>query len=218
MHSLLPVRRRLVGSKALLFSSLSLQSQRTIYQLLPSQRTVSQDLSVTAGNNFAKELKFRELTEESRRDHKVKVLRTGDMLLLPAEEIVVGDVIDLSTGDGIPADGLYIEGRCWFLFFPDDSLVVGLNMECDESAMTGESMPRTKDKLNPFMLSGCTVSDGAGRMIVTFVGRNSEWGRTIAKLAIDPEITPMQRALGDMTELISWLGTAADETRGFLPD
>lgn len=101
-------------------------------------------------------------------------------------------------------------------FFFDDSLVVGLNMECDESAMTGESMPRTKDKLNPFMLSGCTVSDGAGRMIVTSVGKNSEWGRTIAKLVIDPEITLMQRALGDMTELISWLGTAADETRGFL--
>lgn len=75
--------------------------------------------------------------------------------------------------------------------------------------MTGESMPLPKDRDHPFMLSGCTVSDGSGTMLVTAVGRHSEWGRTMAKLAVEPEITPMQRALGDMAELISWLGMEA---------
>ncbi len=43
-------------------------------------------------------------------------------------------------------------------------------------------MPIKKEAEHPFLLSGCTVNDGTGRMLVTAVGFNTEWGRTLDKV------------------------------------
>jgi magnesium-transporting ATPase (P-type) len=48
--------------------------------------------------------------------------------------------------------------------------------------MTGEAMPVKKTQDHPFMLAGCNAIDGSGRMIVTAVGVNTEWGRTLDKV------------------------------------
>lgn len=72
--------------------------------------------------------------------------------------------------------------------------------------MTGESLPVRKSAEVPWLLSGCTISDGNGRMVVTAVGPNSEWGRTMAKLAVEMEDTPMQIALEDLAEMVGWIG------------
>lgn len=68
-------------------------------------------LSVSSINNWAKERKFRELTEESRKDVQINVVRNGIVAPLSAYQILVGDVIELNTGNGVPGDGLYIFGK-----------------------------------------------------------------------------------------------------------
>jgi Ca2+-transporting ATPase len=54
------------------------------------------------------------------------------------------------------------------------------------------------------MLSGCQVNDGIGRMLVTAVGINSEWGRTLARLSEGDNETPLQKKLDDMAKSMSW--------------
>ncbi|KAA8543293.1 hypothetical protein F0562_021212 [Nyssa sinensis] len=104
-------------------------------------------------------------------------------------DIVVGDVVFLTTGDQIPADGLFLNGH---------SLLV------DESSMTGESDHVEVDSLqNPFLLSGSKVVDGFARMLVTSVGMNTAWGEMMSSITRDSnEKTPLQARLDKLTSSI----------------
>jgi Ca2+-transporting ATPase len=101
--------------------------------------------------------------------------------LVNVHEVVVGDVMLLEAGDVIPVDGLLIDGY---------------NVLCDESSATGESelVPKISAELalrrfkagspdhvelDPFILSGAKVRDGVGTFLVTAVGVNSYYGRTL---------------------------------------
>ena len=59
-----------------------------------------------------------------------KVIRDGKLLLIPSEELVVGDVVVLEAGDAVPADGRILESA---------------SLKIEEAALTGESVPVTKD-------------------------------------------------------------------------
>lgn len=72
--------------------------------------------------------------------------------------------------------------------------------------MTGESLPVRKSSEMPYMLSGCAVAEGTGFMVVTAVGPNSEWGRTMSSLSGEQEATPMQIALEDLATMVGWIG------------
>jgi magnesium-transporting ATPase (P-type) len=72
-------------------------------------------------------------------------------------------------------------------------------LKVDESSLTGESMPVTKNaEAKPFMPSGCAVVEGDARYLVTAVGKNSEWGRILAELDTDRPDTPLQVVTGAM--------------------
>lgn len=66
--------------------------------------------SVASLNNWSKERKFRQLTEQSRKSIRVIVRRNGVSLPLSGEDLLVGDVIELNVGSAVPADGVYITG------------------------------------------------------------------------------------------------------------
>ncbi len=56
-----------------------------------------------------------------------------------------------------------------------------MKFKANEAAMTGEPIDIGKDtERDPFMLSGTSISEGSGRMIVTCVGGRSQWGVTVA--------------------------------------
>ena len=95
-----------------------------------------------AGNDYQKDLQFRKLNEK-KDQLEVKMRRGGDQVLVPNQEIVVGDVIILQTGDKITADGIIIESN---------------NMVVDEASLTGESEPIKKGVKDPFCRAGTTVS------------------------------------------------------------
>jgi Ca2+-transporting ATPase len=75
----------------------------------------------------------------------------------------------------------------------DGVLIKCSDLKVDESSLTGESVPVSKNcEEKPFMLSGCAVVEGDARYLVTAVGKNSEWGKIMSELDTDRPDTPLQ--------------------------
>ena len=140
-------------------------------------------------------------------DTLIKVIRSGEPQLVTQREIVVGDIIMVETGDKIVADGRIIESN---------------DLYVDESALTGESLPVNKsadavcDEKTPvaeranMLYSGCFVSGGNGRMVVTGVGNDTEFGQIAQELsAIEKTTTPLQEKLDKLGKQITVLGASA---------
>jgi Ca2+-transporting ATPase len=149
--------------------------------------------SVTAINDYQKEKKFRELSKQSN-EIEIKVIRGGKNVNVMIEDVLVGDLVELDSGDQVPADGLVVEA---------------FDLRIDESVMTGEPDAIKKSIEDaPFLLSGCQVAEGCGKMLVTGVGVNSEWGKTLLKLTGDDEDdqTPLEEKLDGLAALIGKAG------------
>lgn len=146
---------------------------------------------VTACSDFQQSLQFRDLDNEKKKIY-IQVTRNGAREKVSIFDLVVGDIVHLSTGDQIPADGLLIEGN---------------ELKVDESTMTGESDLKKKSCENPFLLSGTKVQDGNGIMLATGVGMKTEWGHLMATLGTDADSeTPLQVKLSGLATFIGKLG------------
>lgn len=136
--------------------------------------------------------------------HEAKVIRNGNMQVIPARELVVGDIVVLDTGDYVPADLRIFEA---------------VNLKSQESSLTGESVPVEKDanKLdgeevpigdrNNMLFSSSLVTYGRGKAIVVETGMNTEVGK-IAKMldTTEEQQTPLQKKLNSLGKT---LGIAA---------
>ena len=149
-------------------------------------------IAVTATSDYRQGLQFRNLNKE-KENIQLSVLRAGQRQTVSIFDLVVGDIVPLSIGGQVPADGVVVEAH---------------SLSIDESAMTGESLPVKKDKLSkPFLLSGCKVHDGQGVMLVTGVGLNTEWGQVMASISEDNgNETPLQVRLNGATTVIGRAG------------
>lgn len=141
-------------------------------------------------------------------DTQIKAMRNGEILLLAQKEIVVGDILYVETGDKLPADGRLLESTVLMV---------------DESALTGESMPVSKDAAALFtsentpvaersnmLYSGCFITGGSGRVVVTGVGDNTEFGKIARELAgTDKGSTPLQEKMALLGKRITILGASA---------
>ena len=136
-----------------------------------------------------------------------RVLRDGTEQVIDASALVPGDVIHLEAGDFIPADA---------------RLLRSVSLKCEESALTGESVPCEKDALakvdakaplgdrSNMVFSGCSVTYGTATAIVTATGMNTEMGK-IANLlegAGDSQ-TPLQKKLAQLGKYLGILALAA---------
>ncbi|XP_027867824.1 plasma membrane calcium-transporting ATPase 1 isoform X6 [Xiphophorus couchianus] len=117
---------------------------------------------VTAFNDWSKDKQFRGLQSRIEQEQKFSVVRGGQVIQIPVNEIVVGDIAQVKYGDLLPADGVLIQGN---------------DLKIDESSLTGESdqVKKNQDK-DPMLLSGTHVMEGSGKMLVTAVGVNSQTG------------------------------------------
>ncbi len=152
---------------------------------------------------------------------RVKVRRDGQMQSLAIEDVVVGDLVLLETGDEIPADGRLIKTNA---FLVDQSLMTG------ESEPAEKSASQTEDSADGPNSPGCVfrgtqVVDGVAHMFVTEVGDATHLGqiaralgtqgdddagdRVKRKLTISKELTPLQEKLSHLADLISTVGYAA---------
>lgn len=106
-----------------------------------------------------------------------RVVRDNEVHIINVREIVPNDLVLLDAGDRIPADGIVIEGSA---------------LSADESALTGESLPVSKNK-NENMFMGTVVVSGKGAMIVKNTGTATEMGRIAALVQeVEEEKTPIE--------------------------
>ncbi|MCD6324425.1 MAG: cation-transporting P-type ATPase, partial [Desulfurococcales archaeon] len=124
---------------------------------------------------------------------KAKVIRSGKLEVVDAENVVPGDIIVLSEGDRIPADARVIEAK---------------NLQVDESPLTGESVPVPKDpdavlpentpptQMSNMIFMGTHVVAGKGKAVVVRTGMSTEMGKIAKSLAeIKEEKTILERDL-----------------------
>jgi P-type Ca2+ transporter type 2C len=136
-----------------------------------------------------------------------RVRRDGSESEIPAEQVVVGDVVLISAGDEVPADG---------------RIIAASSLQIDESALTGESVPAAKDaemlsgdELGPgdqtnMAFMNTPVTHGSGIMIVTATGADTELGKIAGMLsATTREESPLTR---EMNRLTLWIAAAAGLT------
>lgn len=150
-------------------------------------------VTVTAISDYRQSLQFLVLDREKKKII-VQVTRDGQRKEVPIYDLVVGDVVHLTIGDQVPADGLYISGY---------SLLI------DESSLSGESEPVNINEERPFLLAGTKVQDGSGKMLVTTVGMRTEWGKLMETLNEGGEDeTPLQVKLNGVATIIGKIGLA----------
>jgi len=141
---------------------------------------------------------------------QVKVLRDGHIVQIDADDVVLGDVLVVENGSAIAADARLIES---------------VELQAEESALTGESLPVEKDANATFeadnnidlgeritmVYRGTTIVNGHGRAVVTAVGMQTEMGKIASLLRNESKtpLTPLQRRLVQLGKNISWLAIGA---------
>ena len=123
---------------------------------------------------------------------KARVIRDGQEVIIPAKEIVPGDILVLESGDHVPADARIIEA---------------IELKASEAVLTGESTPVNKN-VNPVksdapiserhntLFTATHVVYGRGKAVVTTTGMNTEFGK-IAEMVqtAEEDETPLQKKL-----------------------
>ncbi|WP_233276823.1 cation-translocating P-type ATPase [Mucilaginibacter paludis] len=145
-----------------------------------------------------------------------RVIREGKTRAIPSEQLVPGDLVPLEAGDIIPADG---------------RLVVVNRLQCDESSLTGESLPSDKaidalkegtvigDQHN-MVFKGTSVINGNGKMVITGIAAQTQLG-TISSLVASAAdtITPLDKKLNKLSRKLIWITlgmTAIFAVTGFI--
>ncbi len=132
----------------------------------------------------------------------VKVLRNGAVMNVDSTELVCGDIVEMEAGNMVVAD---------------IRLVKCNNFACDESQLTGESVPVEKNaettlrKNTPLAertnmaYSGSMVTMGKAMGVVVSTGKNTEMGK-IAKILFSTkkETTPLQKSINKIGKIITW--------------
>ena len=136
--------------------------------------------------------------------HVAKVMRDGNVTVIPSKELVVGDIVILDTGDYVPADIRIIEA---------------INLKSQEASLTGESLPVEKnsniildekvdlgDRVN-MLYSSSLITYGRGTGIVVETGMNTEVGKIAGMInEVGETETPLGKKLNKLGKI---LGIAA---------
>ncbi|MBR0350682.1 MAG: cation-translocating P-type ATPase [Clostridia bacterium] len=137
-------------------------------------------------------------------DHASKVIRNGEVTVVPAKELVPGDIVVLDTGDYVPADLRIFEA---------------VNLKAQEASLTGESVPVEKqteilegteislgDRIN-MLFSSSLITYGRGKGIVVETGMTTEVGKIAGMInSTEKQETPLQTKLNKLGKT---LGIAA---------
>lgn len=142
--------------------------------------------------------------------HYCNVLRDGEIQHINTDDIVVGDVVHIESGEAIYADGYLVEGK----ISVDNSVLNGESKECKKSVIPDfKYVKKNTITGNDYvdansLFAGATVVDGEGKMIVTEVGVNTVNGKTITSMnEIEETKTSLEIQLDDLASAISKFGT-----------
>ena len=147
-------------------------------------------------SEYGSEQAFNRLQEESSKT-KARVKRNGIIIEIPIGEIVVGDIVILSSGDKVPADGYLIKG----------------NLSLDESALNGETKEAKKTSCyggnvqdNNKVYRGSVVYSGEAEAKITLVGDNTILGKISQELQEEIPESPLRIKLRGLAKTITKIG------------
>ncbi len=136
-----------------------------------------------------------------------RVIRDGRENMIEASRLVPGDLIRLEAGDFVPADA---------------RLIRSAGLKSEESALTGESLPATKDARieirqevplgdrQNMVFSGCSITYGTALAVVTATGMDTQMGKIADLLDSESEsLTPLQKKLAQLGKYLGILAIAA---------
>ena len=147
---------------------------------------------------------------------QAKVVRGGGLVLVPAVEVVPGDLVQVEAGDIVPADG---------------RIVRSATLEAQEAALTGESAPVSKDSAvlagdvalgdrSNMLFQNTSVTRGTASMVVTGTGMDTEMGQIATMLtSVTRSRSPLQKELDTLTRvlgIIAWTAVAVIVVVGLL--
>ncbi len=136
------------------------------------------------------------------RDHvtpTATALRDGKYQEVKRQEIVPGDIVKLSAGDLVPADGKLIEARDLYI---QQAALTGESLPAEKNAQnTGEEGPNGADSPNLVFL-GTSVVSGIGTAAITATGSQTAFGAIAARLVARPEETEFERSMKHFGQLI----------------
>ena len=121
-----------------------------------------------------------------------KVLRDGKWILLEAKDIVPGDVITIKLGDLVPADVVIISGE----------------VSADESALTGESLPKNLHQAD-IIYSSSIIKRGESKCAVVNTGTNTFFGKTVELVKIAKPKSKQEELMLTIVKYMMYLGIAA---------
>lgn len=132
-------------------------------------------------------------------DEPVEVIRNGNIISIPKKDIVVGDIIILSTGQEVPADAELLEAT---------------SLSVDESSLTGEPICNKTTNKEDFdseatfpsnhVMRGTKIMEGHGICKVFAVGDKTENGKVFTAAQIDNSVkTPLNEQLDKLADLIT---------------
>ncbi len=140
---------------------------------------------------------------------QTRVLRTGQLVQVPADDVVPGDIVQVEAGDIVPADGRIIRSA---------------TLEAQEAALTGESAPVGKDASalpagdvalgdrTNMLFQNTSVTSGTGSMVVTATGMDTQMGQIATMLtSVTRTRSPLQKELDSLTKvlaIIAWTAVA----------
>ncbi len=138
------------------------------------------------------------------------VIRDGELITINKDDLVVGDIVCIGTGQEIFADGYIIEGRVSV----NNAAINGESKECKKSPV--EDYVHTKTSSTDAytnqncLFAGTCIMSGEGKMIVTDVGINTVNGDTLVKMqTLEAPKTALDIALDKLSAFISRWGTLA---------
>ena len=146
-------------------------------------------------SEYGSEQAFSKLQEEASKI-KCRVRRNGQIIEINIDEVVVGDVVLLESGDKIPADGVLVNGE----------------ITVDESSLNGEAKEQYKYPLNGIvkdennLYRGTVVYSKRGIMIVTSIGDQTIYGKLASELSEAAPDSPLKLRLRHLAKIISIIG------------
>ncbi|GAB4033159.1 cation-translocating P-type ATPase [Spirosoma gilvum] len=133
---------------------------------------------------------LRQLTQPT-----VQAMRNGQLVDLPTEELVVDDIVLLTEGQTVPADGRLLQAN---------------DCSVDESMLTGESIPIAKIEAGTSLFSGTVLTSGRVFLWITAVGQHTEMGQLGHSLqSIVLEKTPLQQQIHQFVNRMAVVGVVA---------
>ena len=130
-----------------------------------------------------------------------KVYRSGELVVIPSSDLVVGDVIALEAGDNVPADCRILEAAA---LKAEESALTGESVPCDKDCevLTGEEVPLGDRKNMLYM--GSSIAYGRAEAVVVATGMKTEMGKIAGAIAnAEDDETPLQKSLTQLSKILS---------------